>query len=141
MGSTNLTSEKKSDILKMRAQGHSFRKIAEALNVGKQTAVDVCKECEEELSALRALEWEELYEKERITKEERIKAHSELLSKIRREISDRTLADVPTEKLIELVLKVNTSLSEEMVEPRFLSTEEQEQEQDERELLNSLTQL
>ena len=70
MGSTNLTSEKKSDILKMRAQGHSFRKIAEALNVGKQTAVDVCKECEEELSALRALEWEELYEKERLKVQE-----------------------------------------------------------------------
>ena len=107
------------------------------MGIGKQTAVDVCKENEEKVAVLKALEFEELYEKLKINAEERIRSHA-LLEKIRREIDERDLSDVPTEKLIDLFMKESAALREEMIVPHFSSTDEQEKDREDRLLLDSL---
>lgn len=137
----NIDSEKKRRILELRARGLSYAKISEEVGVAKQSAVDICKAQEEAIATLHALELEELYETHRITKEERIKAHASLLSRLRAEIAQRDLTDVPTDKLIDLSLKVSSSLKEEIVEPTFQSSEEQERDRQERQIINQLTEL
>lgn len=134
-----LDTDKTHRILELRAKGISYARIASEMGIGKQTAVDVCKENEEKVAALRALEFEELYETLRISAEERIKSHATLLAKIRKEIDERDLSDVPTDKLIDLYMKESAVLRDEMIEPVFSSTKEQRRDEEDRLLLDSLS--
>ena len=134
-----IDTDKKRSILECRAKGYSFTRIARETGVAKQTAIDVCKENEEVIATLNAMELEELYEEQAITSKERITAHANLLSRIRAEIENRDLADVPTDKLIDLYLKTSSALKEEVITPNFQTTKEQERDRKEREYLDRLT--
>lgn len=135
----NIDADKKRRILELRARGYSYAKISDEVGVAKQTAIDLCKAQEETISTLEAIELEALYEQHRITKRERIAAHASLLSRIRTEIESRSLEDVPTEKLIDLYLKTSTALSDEVIEPNFQTSEEQERDRKERAIINDLS--
>lgn len=135
----NIDADKKRRILELRAKGYSYAKISDEVGVAKQTAIDLCKAQEETISTLEAIELEALYEQHRITKRERIAAHASLLSRIRTEIESRSLEDVPTEKLIDLYLKTSTALSDEVIEPNFQTSEEQERDRKERAIINDLS--
>lgn len=137
----SIDNDKKRRILELRASGLSYAKISDEVKVAKQTAINVCKAQEEEIATLEALNIEELYEQHRITKRERIAAHASLLSRIRTEIENRDFTDVPTDKLIDLYFKASTSLSGEMIEPTFQTSEEQERDRQERRLINDLSTL
>lgn len=137
----SIDADKKRRILELRATGLSYAKISEEVKVAKQTAINVCKAQEEEIATLEALNMEELYEQHRITKRERIAAHASLLARIRTEIEGRDFTDVSTDKLIDLYLKTSASLSGEMIEPTFQTSEEQERDRQERRLINDLSSL
>lgn len=136
-----IDTDRQKRVLELRAKGKSYATIATEVGVAKQTAVDICKDAEERIATLQALELEELYEMHHITKEERISAHASLLSRIRGELENRTFEDVPTEKLIDLSLKVSAALKEEMLEPNFQTSQEQERDRQERKIINDLTHL
>lgn len=137
----SIDADKKRRILELRATGLSYAKISTEVGIAKQTAINVCKAQEEEIATLEALNMEELYEQHRITKRERIAAHASLLARIRTEIEGRDFTDVSTDKLIDLYLKTSASLSGEMVEPTFQTSEEQERDRQERRLINDLSSL
>lgn len=137
----SIDADKMRTILELRATGLSYAKISERVGVAKQTAINVCKAQEEEIATLEALNMEELYEQHRITKRERIAAHASLLSRIKAEIEGRDFTDVSTDKLIDLYLKTSASLSGEMIEPTFQTSEEQERDRQERRLINDLSSL
>lgn len=126
-------------IIELRARGKSYSTIASELKIGKQTALDVCKKYKEQIATLQALELEQLYEEQRITSTERITAIASLMHRVREEIDSRDLSQVPTEKLIDLYLKQSSALREEIIEPNFQSTEEQNRDRQEREYLDRLT--
>ena len=126
-------------IIELRARGKSYSTIASELKIGKQTALDVCKKYKEQIATLQALELEQLYEEQRITSHERITAIASLMQRVREEIDRRDLTQVPTEKLIDLYLKQSSALREEIIEPNFQSTEEQNRDRQEREYLDRLT--
>ena len=113
-------------------------KIAEEVGVAKQTVVDVCNDMREEIASLHAMQLEALYEEQKISTEERIRALSSVMGKIRQELESRSLVDVPTEKLVELFLKTSSTLEGSIVEPRFQSTDEQKADKEAREALNKL---
>lgn len=136
-----INTETQREILLLRAQGNSFAKIAKQAGVGKQTAVDVCRQNEETLASLKAFELEELYETQRITYKARVKAFASLMRKLGDEIANRDLQDVATDKLIDLYLKTFAALKDELITPTFKSEEEQEQDRQEREMLNDLADL
>lgn len=129
----------KERFIELRAQGWSFDKIAKELGKAKQTLIDWSKELQEEIANLKALELEALYEKYYLLKETRLQTFGEMLSKIKKEIEDRELSDVSTEKLLELYLKYNTQVGDEIVEPVFKSSEEIAEDRLDRELLDELT--
>lgn len=134
-----ISTEEKLRIVELRAQGKSIATIAKEMNLAKQTVVDTCKEMKEEVAALYAIQLDALYEAERIGIEERIKNYSSLLGKLKEELDSRILADVPTEKLVDMYLKTASALESAIVEPIFKSSREQQEEKAERDILQSLT--
>lgn len=135
-----LDADKKQQILTLRAKGKSYASIATEVGIAKQTAIDYCKENEETIATLKALELETLYESHHINKEARIEALSTLKDKLRQEIDRRDLADIPTDKLITLYLNTTAAIKDEAIEPNFQSSKEQERDRQERETLDRLTQ-
>ncbi len=133
--------EIKEKFIEMRAQGYSFDRIAKELGKAKQTLIDWSKELQEEIANLKALELEALYEKYYLLKQTRLQTFGEMLIKIKKEIDKRDLSDVPTDKLLDLLLKYNSQVEEELVEPVFKSSVEMDEERMDREALLELTNL
>jgi len=131
--------ETKERFIEMRAQGYSFDRIAKELGRAKQTLIDWSRELQEEIANLKALELEALYEKYYLLKENRIQSFGEMLTKLRKELDKRNLSDIPTEKLLELLLKYNTLVKEDYIEPVFRTSQEIQDEQIDREILDELT--
>ncbi len=130
--------ETKLRIVELRAKGTSIQKIASTLGIAKQTVVDVTKELREEIASAKALRLDELYESESLSVEARVKRLSSLLGKLQAELESRSLAEIPTEKLIDLLLRTQKELEEAKVEPIFKSSQEQAEEKEAREALKSL---
>ena len=133
------TTALKERFIELRAQGWSFDKIAKELGKAKQTLIDWSKELQDEIANRKALELEVLYEKYYLLKESRLQTFGELLTKLREEVLKRPLSDVPTDKLLELLLKYNNQVKEEIVEPVYKSSQEIVEERLDKELLEELT--
>jgi len=129
----------KEKFIELRAKGYSFDKIAQELGKAKQTLIDWSKELQDEIANVKALELEALYERYYLLKESRLQTFGEMIIKIKAEIEKRQLSDVPTDKLLDLLLKYNSLVKEEYIEPLFKSSEEIIDERIDRELLDELT--
>ena len=131
----------KERFIELRAKGWSFDKIAKETGKAKQTLIDWSKELQDEIANRKALELEALYEKHYLLKENRIETFGVLLRKLKDEVMSRDLSDVPTDKLLDLLLKYNSQVKEEIVEPIYKSSQEIKEERQDRELLEELTTL
>jgi len=135
---SNILKEK---FIELRAQGWSFDKIAKELGKAKQTLIDWSKELQDEIANRKALELEALYEKFYLMKENRLQTFGAMLTKIKEEIERRDFIDVPTDKLLELLLKYSNQVKEEIVEPNYKSSLEIKEERMDREFFTELTTL
>ena len=131
----------KERFIELRAKGWSYDKIAKELGKAKQTLIDWGKELEDEIANLKALELEALYEKYYLLKESRIETFGELVKKLKDEVMSRDLSELPTDKLLELLLKYENQLKDEVIEPRFKTSTEIKEDRLDRELLDELTTL
>lgn len=131
----------KEQFIELRAKGWSFDKIAKELSKAKQTLIDWSKELQDEIANRKALELEALYESYYLMRENRLQTFGAMLTKIKEEVERRDLSDVPTDKLLELLLKYNSQVKEEIVEPIYKSSQEIKEERQDRELLEELTTL
>jgi len=131
----------KERFIELRAKGWSYDKIAKELGKAKQTLIDWGKELEDEIANLKALELEALYEKYYLLKESRIETFGELVKRLKDEVMSRDLSEVPTDKLLELFLKYDKQLKDEVIEPRFKTSTEIKEDRLDRELLDELTTL
>jgi len=135
------TTETKRRFIELRAQGYSFDKIAKQLGKAKQTLLDWSRELDQEIAQAKALELDSLYESYSLYKEARLKTLGEILSKLKKEVDQRDLTDLPTDRLLDLFLKYEGVLKESLVEPVFKSSREIEEEKEDRLLLEELTAL
>lgn len=135
------TTELKERFIELRAKGWSFDKIAKETGKAKQTLIDWSKELQDEIANRKALELEALYEGYYLMRENRLQTFGAMLTKIKEEVERRDLSDVPTDKLLELLLKYNSQVKEEIVEPIYKSSQEIKEERQDRELLEELTTL
>jgi hypothetical protein len=131
--------ETKEVFIELRAKGWSFDKIAKEIGKAKQTLIDWSKELQDEIANRKALELEALYESYYLLKENRLQSFGAMLTKIKAEVERRDLSDVPTDKLLDLFLKYNSQVKEEIVEPIYKSSKEIKEERQDRELLEELT--
>ena len=135
------TIETKRRFIELRAKGYSFDKIAKELGKAKQTLLDWSRELDQEIAQAKALELDSLYESYSLYKEARLKTLGEILSKLKKEVDNRDLKDLPTERLLDLFLKYEGVVNESLVEPVFKSSREIEEEKEDRLLLEELTAL
>jgi len=133
--------EIKERFIELRAKSWSFDKIAKELGKAKQTLIDWSKELQDEIANRKALELEALYESYYLMKENRLQTFGDMLTKIKEEIERRDLSDVPTDKLLELLLKYDSQVKEEIIEPIYKSSVEIREERLDRELMEELTTL
>ena len=133
--------ETKHKLIELRAKGYSFDKIALELGKAKQTLIDWSKELQDEIANRKALELEALYETYYLQRENRLQTFGAMLTKIKKEVESRDLSDVPTDKLLDLFLKYNSQVKEEIVEPIFKTSTEIKEDKLDRELLDELTAL
>ena len=129
------TVKTKQRFIELRAKGYSYEKIAKDLGKAKQTLIDWGAELQGEIANLKAMELEELYSKYFLLKENRLQTFGELLNKMKKEITTRDLSEIPTGKLLELLLKYEDRIKEELVEPEYLSSNKIEVEKYSRSLL------
>ena len=116
--------ELKADFVQLRAKGLPYLRIAERLGVAKSTLANWNAELEAQIASARAMELEALQEEFFLLKEGRIRLLGEQLQRLRQELANRDLSSVPTDKLMELLLKYQAALKEEFVEVRPLSDAE-----------------
>lgn len=133
--------EEKQRFIELRAKGLSYDKIAQELGRAKQTLVDWGKEFKEEIANLKALELDSLYQEYYLSKENRLQTFGQMLNRIKDEVLSRDLSEVPTDKLLELFLKYNSQVKEEIIEPQFKTSAEIEEDKLDREILDELTNL
>ena len=133
--------ETKERFIELRAKGWSFDRIAKELGRAKQTLIDWSKDLQEEIANRKALELDALYETYYLQRESRLQTFGAMLTKIKEEVMSRDLSDVPTDKLLDLFLKYNNQIKEEIVEPIYKSSQEIKEERQDRELLEELTTL
>lgn len=123
-------------VIELRAEGMSYAKIAEALKIAKQTAVDIVRENQDEVATLQAVEMEAVFEAEQVNLRGRVEQLSALQAKLRDEIAKRDLSQVPTDKLITLFIKTTQALKDEVYIPEAKSSSEQTKEAQQRSLDN-----
>ena len=133
--------DQKEKFIELRAKGWSFDRIAKELGRAKQTLIDWSKDLQEEIANRKALELDALYETYYLQRENRLQMFGAMLTKIKEEVEGRDLSDVATDKLLELFLKYNSQVKEEIVEPIYKSSQELTEEKEDRELLDDLTTL
>lgn len=114
----------KEKFIDLRAQGYSYDKIAKELNKAKQTLIEWNKELQGVIAERRGYELENLYEAYKLTKEGRLRSLGETISKLREEIAKRDLSEVPTEKLLDLLLKYSSQIKDELIEPDTTTPED-----------------
>jgi hypothetical protein len=129
----------KERFIELRAKGWSFDKIAKETGKAKQTLIDWSKELQDQIANCKALELEALYESYYLMRENRLQTFGAMLTKIKEEVESRDLSDVPTDKLLELLLKYNNQVKEEIIEPTYKSSQEIKEEREDREILEELT--
>ena len=112
--------EIKQDFINLRAKGHSIRAIASELNLSPQTVLNWEGDFNEEISRLKAVELESLYEQFHLTKKHRLKEISDQLQSIQKELSSRKLTDISTDRLLDLNLRYLERVEKEYIEPKFL---------------------
>lgn len=116
--------ELKRHFVELRAKGYSLARCAEQLHVSKSTLATWQQDLEAQIASLKAIELEALQETFFLAKEARIRLLGEQVQAILEELRTRSLADVPTDKLLDILLKFGQALREEFVEPRLLSDRE-----------------
>ncbi|MBP9762363.1 hypothetical protein KBD34_01980 [Patescibacteria group bacterium] len=96
----------KAQFMELRAQGMSFSHISKEINVSKPTLIEWSHELAEPIQNLRAIHEESLRERYRVTKEHELATLSRQLEAVEKELGQRTLADVPTDKLYGILFRL-----------------------------------
>lgn len=118
--------DEKKEFISLRAKGYSFRKIAKILDKHTQTLVNWSKEFEFDIEHVKNVEIETLYEEVELIKRVQAETYIELIKRLKVEIAERDFSNIPTDKLIELFMKLNTAITLDQFRPRFKTSEDLE---------------
>lgn len=109
--------EQKAQFIELRAQGQSYSKIADTLQISKSTCTAWARELEAEIAERERERLEELYTLYSMHKTSRIERLGEMLERIDTALAAKNLEDLPADKLLELKLKYARELKAEYMEP------------------------
>lgn len=115
----------KQQFIELRAKDESFANIAKKLNVSKPSLIKWSRELAGELSQAKAIEHDTLQKQYHASKRHRLIVLGRRLQKVREELDNRDLSDIPTERLIQLERQL-TALLEKEEEPLVFYGESEE---------------
>jgi len=107
----------KAEFIRMRAEGKSYRKIAEALHISRSTCSEWEAELKEKIIALKQDQLNDLYEAFFMTKKARIEKLGYTLKRITDALEKADLTEVAPEKLMDYQIKYMEALREEYTGP------------------------
>ena len=93
--------------VELRAQDKSLRTAADTLRIGLQTAVRWERELKEQIEDLKTMELDALLERHRLTLQAQIERYGVELTRLTEELQKRDLAEVPTPKLYDIMIKLH----------------------------------
>jgi uncharacterized protein (DUF849 family) len=99
--------------VQLRSQGHSFARIAQELNVSKQTLINWSRKLRFEIQNLRAIELEALREQLVASREVRARALADQLRRVEYELKKRSLEDFSTSRLYSLAASLRQQILNE----------------------------
>jgi len=102
--------QQKNEFIELRAQGLSYQKISDTLNISKPVLIDWGQEFQNQILNLKTIDQEYLQQKYLKTKEQQLKNFSELLERLNQELESRDLKDLSTKDLLQQVLIVSDKL-------------------------------
>lgn len=110
--------------IELRAKGWSYARIAEELNVSKQTLIEWGRQHKIDIANMQEVELDALRERHRLSHIHRLNTFGDQLGAITDELSKRDLSDVPTDKLLSLALRYIMAIREETDAPLFRALED-----------------
>lgn len=109
----------KEQFVLMRAENKSYSQIMKALNIGRNSCVNLNKELSSQIAEQKADNLNRLYTAYFMTKEARIKKLGASLKKIDTAIENADFSGIAPDKLLDLKLKYTQALKEEYTEPAY----------------------
>ena len=103
----------RAEFIRLRAEGKSYRKIAEELHISRSTCSEWEAQLKEEIAALKHEQLCDLYEAYYMTKQARIERLGGTLQNITTALQGADLSEVAPEKLMDYQLKYMEALREE----------------------------
>lgn len=109
------TLDDRQQFIELRAKGYSFSKIAVQLGISKPTLIQWAQDETNvrNIHNLRALYIDELQEKYAMTKRHRVAVFGVALERAKTEFEKRDLSEVPTDKLVALMIRVSDTLRQD----------------------------
>lgn len=107
--------DKKTEYIKLRAEGRSYSYIAEQLHISKSTCTKWNKELNAQIAELKQEQLNELYTTYHMYKEARIKTLGDILENIDTALAEADLSQIAPEKLLDFKLKYTEALKEEYI--------------------------
>jgi hypothetical protein len=108
--------------IELRASGTSLRKISSILGVSESILLLWSRELANEVVTARGIAFDEVFQTKKISREARLAEFGLLAERIRSEIALRDLSNVPTDKLVELMIRLDSKIGELYVEPQVTVT-------------------
>ena len=105
--------------IELRAQGLSYRAIAQQLNVALGTLVNWSREHQHLVNNLQAIAWEDFLARVLAPKRERVQSLVEQLRRLETELAGRDLAAVPTPRLQGMAEQLRRRLERECGNVQF----------------------
>lgn len=105
--------DRQEKFIELRASGLSYEAISKEICVSKPTLISWSHDFNNEISNLRKVELEAFQEKYIATRKKRIELYGNLINSLKSKIEERGLDSVPTEKLLELLIKYATAIKSE----------------------------
>jgi hypothetical protein len=113
----------KERFVELRARGWSFNRIAKELKVSKQSLINWSREFSLEIKNRRAIEFEALLEEHSMTRQKRIEVIGQLLKRMTEELTARPLTTMPTERLLDGIIKLMAECKAVCTELTFAAEE------------------
>lgn len=118
------TEQKKREFVSQRAEGISFDKIAKAIKVSKPILIEWEREYKEDIANMKAEAWEVFMLEQKLTQRNRLELLSTAKEKLWAEFSGRSLSELQAHKLLELILKLDSSITEAMPSVKYFTESE-----------------
>lgn len=111
--------EIQNQFVELRAKGNSYDNIAKTLGVSKSTLLSWSKDLSMAIDNERNVAMDAIYEKHKLAKQHQMEMLGIQLSKVREELEKRDLAEVSTDKLVAMQLKLLDAVNSSGVSVTF----------------------